>query len=200
MKRRYFLLGVTSALPVGAGCMNWNSGSTTDSTETTEPAPTDGGDVDTAPAETTTTVRSDPESYLPEPPDEWEYRGTRDWINGWTPLGARDGVIGQYSGPDGHSYEVLVMDLQDQSTDGNDARRLACAGWQMAVATDGHSIAASTGTPQDQTITPEKPPTMTQTAVPETEEKVIELLRYSPKLTEVEIEKSRRECQQDSTE
>jgi hypothetical protein len=70
----------------------------------------------------------------------------------------------------------------------------------MAVATDGHSIAASTGTPQDQTITPEKPPTMTQTAVPETEEKVIELLRYSPKLTEVEIKKSRRECQQDSTE
>lgn len=201
MKRRHFLLGVTSVFSAGAGCMSWNSGSTPDSTETTEPTPTDEAEVDTAPSptETTTTVQSNPESYLPEPPDEWEYRGTRDWINGWTPLGARDGVIGQYRGPNGHPYEVLIMDM-GEPVDEINGRRLACAGWQVALAIDRYSIAASTGTPQDQTLTPERPPTMTQTAVPGTEDKVIELLTYSPDLSNTEIEENRRVCHQDSDE
>jgi len=86
------------------------------------------------------------------------------------------------------------MDTQQGYTEGT-ARSLACAGWQVAVATDGHAIAASTGTEQ-RTFTPEAPPTMTQSAVPETEKRVRELLALSPRLDEADIDRHGIGCKQ----
>jgi hypothetical protein len=67
------------------------------------------------------------------------------------------------------------------------AHSWACAGWQIALSIDNVAIAASTGTYQ-RTFTPEKPPTMTKSPVPGTDERVRELLTFSLELTESDIE------------
>ena len=58
---------------------------------------------------------------------------------------------------------------------------------------DGHAIAASTGTEQ-RTFTPEVPPTMTQSPVPGTEDRVRELLALSPRLGTADIDENRVHC------
>jgi hypothetical protein len=58
---------------------------------------------------------------------------------------------------------------------------------------DGHAVAASTGTEQ-RTFTPEVPPTMTQSPVPGTEDRVRELLALSPRLGTADIDENRVHC------
>ncbi len=169
MNRRQFCIGVTTVLTVVSGC----SGRDTNSTPG---AVSDSG----------------PESYLPESSGAWEFQGTQQHEPAWSPLGAIDGAIGQYQGPDGYSYEFVVMDSEEGLSEGN-ARSLACAGWQIAIAIDGYAIAASTGTEQ-RTFTPEVPPTMTQSAAPETEDRVWELLVLSPRLSEADLDENRINC------
>ncbi|GAA0206372.1 hypothetical protein GCM10009000_020860 [Halobacterium noricense] len=137
-------------------------------------------------------AESGPESYLPDSTDSWEFHGTQEHEPAWSPLGATDGAIGQYQGPDGYSYEFVVMDSEEGFSEGN-ARSLACAGWQIAIAIDRYAIAASTGTEQ-RTFTPEAPPTMTQSAAPETEDSVRELLSLSPRLSEADLDEHRINC------
>ena len=166
MNRRRFCLSTAVVLAISSGCPNRQAPS----------------------------AASGPESYLPDSTDEWEFRDTREHGGGWTPLGAKDGVIGQYRGPDGASYEFVVMDTEETYTEGT-ARSLACAGWQVAITIDGHAIAASTGTEQ-RTFTPEEPPQMTQTAVARTDGRVRELLVLSPRLSETDVDENEINCEQ----
>ena len=166
MNRRRFCLSTAVILTISSGCSDRQAPSAT----------------------------SGPESYLPDSTDEREFRDTREHGGGWTPLGAKDGIIGQYQGPDGASYEFVVMDTEETYTTGT-ARSLACAGWQVAIAIDGYAIAASTGTEQ-RTFTPEEPPQMTQTAVFGTDGRVRELLVLSPRLSETDVDENEINCEQ----
>ncbi|WP_459193783.1 hypothetical protein [Halosimplex sp. J119] len=195
MNRRQFCLGLTAVLTATSGCSN--SGS--------DPTPKPGADSETNSGVTKTSQNretdtsrgtvtdSGPGSFLPDSTGEWDYRGIRENHGAWSPLGADDGIIGQYQGPDGISYEFVVMDTQQPYTEGT-ARSLACAGWQVAIAIDGHAIAASTGTEQ-RTFTPEAPPTITRSAVPETGDRVRKLLVLSPRLEEEDIDDHRIRCE-----
>lgn len=198
MHRRQFCLGVTAALAATAGCSGWRTDSTPGTEEDSEtPSATETETVpETAPessatirgaTETATETATDtpPEAFLPEPADEWEHVDTESYS--WRYLGADGGTIGEYRGPDGASYEVVVM------KSGESATRMACVGWQVALEIDEYMIAASTGT-YDQELTPERPPTMTQTPVPGTEDRVLELLAMSPRLTEDEITENSADC------
>jgi len=71
---------------------------------------------------------------------------------------------------------------------------IACAGWQVVVEADDVIVAGSTGTRQA-TFTPEAPPTMEQSPVPNSEESVFELLTLSPRLSESEIREHRVSCE-----
>jgi len=194
MLRRRFCLGVVAVLTGSAGCQDRDA---TPIPETAVDPETDAGDtptirVEDGDPEPGTVTDSGLESYLPDGTGEWKFRGVRDRTPDWSPLGATDGIIGQYRGPDGAAYEFLVMDTQPSYTEGT-ARSLACAGWQVAVVVDGHAIAASTGTEQ-RTFTPEVPPTMTQSPVPGTEDRVRELLALSPRLGTADIDENRVHC------
>lgn len=133
--------------------------------------------------------QSSPESYLPESTDDWHRNRTGDFD--WESIGGTDGIRGYYTGPDGGSYEVIVM-FSDYSVEGN-AESWACAGWQIVLALDGVVMAASTGTDQ-RTFTPEDPPTMTQTPDRGRVDKVHELVTLSPKLTTRDIEENLVTC------
>ncbi len=195
MNRRHFCLGLTAVLTATAGCSSNGSNSTpkpdADSETTTGGTKTrQNGDADHSEG---TVTDSGPRSFLPDSTDEWNFRGIRENHGSWSPLGADDGIIGQYQGPEGTSYEFVVMDTQQPYTEGT-ARSLACAGWQVAITIDGHAVAASTGTEQ-RTFTPEAPPTITQSAVPETGDRVRELLALSPRLKEADIDENRISCE-----
>lgn len=191
MNRRQFCLGITAVVTAASGC----SGRDTDPTpETVADSETELGVTETTQHDSTSGAVADsgPESYLPESTDEWDFRDTHEHDKGWSSLGANDGTIGRYQGPDRSTYEFVVMDTRQGYTEGT-TRSLACAGWQIAIAIDGYAIAASTGTEQ-RTFTPEVPPTMTQSAVPETEDRVRELLALSPRLSEADIDENRINC------
>lgn len=136
-----------------------------------------------------TATPAGPEGYLPEPGDGWEQEKTGDYD--WESLGGQDGVRGFYTGPDGENYEAVVMFSEDFAE--GSARSWACAGWQIALATDGVAVAASTGTEQ-RTFTPEKPPTMTRTPARGREDRVHEFLTRSPRFTAEEIERQQITC------
>jgi hypothetical protein len=63
------------------------------------------------------------------------------------------------------------------------ARRWVCIGWDVGIAYTGFAFAAGTGTEQ-QTFTPEAPPHMTRTPLPETKDQSRELLSYSSLLSD----------------
>jgi len=169
MDRRVFVLGLLTLAGV-PGCLDAGSGSRPNAV-----------------------ADSGPGSYLPESRENWEFLGMRDHPGGWSPLGADDGAIGQYRGPDGNAYEFVVMDTKSEYSEGT-ARSLACAGWQVALEVDGNAVAASTGTDQRQ-FTPEAPPQMTQSTVPDTDGQVRELLALSPRLDESDVEENQIGCE-----
>lgn len=191
MNRRQFCLGITAVVTAISGCSGRDTNSTPETVadSETEPDVTETTQRDSTPG---AVAESGPESYLPDSTDGWDFRGTHEHDKGWSSLGASDGTIGQYQGPDGNSYEFVVMDTREGYTEGT-ARSLACAGWQIAIAIDGYAIGASTGTEQ-RTFTPEVPPTMTQSAVPDTEDRVRELLALSPRLSKADIDENRINC------
>lgn len=134
---------------------------------------------------------SGPKSYLPKSAEGWELKRTND--HDWEPLGGDRGIRGYYTGPQGRSYEVVIM-FSERYVEGS-AESWSCAGWQISLALDGVAVAASTGTNRE-TFTPEKPPTMTKSPDPDREDRVRELLALSPRLSETDIEERRIECSQ----
>lgn len=186
MNRRRVLALLSVTIPI-SGCTF--RGSDTDGTPSDHPPSTTSEPTAETATSTPTSENPSPRAYLPESTDGWELERTGDFE--WSVLGGNDGIRGYYTGPDGGSYEVLVM-FSEYPVDGS-ARSWACAGWQIALALDSVAMAASTGTDQ-RTFTPERPPQMTQTPASEREAEVRELLTLSPKLTAAVIEDNRVEC------
>lgn len=170
MDRRRFVTAAALTLVPVAGCGSPDENSSPSTSSTPPPSQT--------PA-------SGPEAFLPEPADGW----VRDRTEAFSAKerGGSEGVRGYYTGPDGERYQVLVLVSGDWAE--RNARAWRCAGWQVAFAVDGMTIAASTGTAQ-RTFTPERPPTMTRSPVPGTDARVRELLALSPKLDRSEIPES----------
>lgn len=187
MNRRGFLLGVGAVL-AGPGCFGPTETSPNPVTQT-GPEQTPRWRSKSKPTPEPV-AETGPDSYLPESTDRWEFRGRSDYV--WSPLGANDGTIGHYTGPDGNAYEFVVIDT-DSTYAESSARSLACAGWQIAIVIDTNAIASSTGTEQ-RTFTPEVPPTMTQSPIPDTESRVRELLALSPRLTDTDVTEHQIEC------
>jgi hypothetical protein len=187
--RRRQIIGLVATSALLCGCLGRE-----ESPETPSPTPAETGNPPTGTSEESTTP-SRPESCLPPDGNGWELRGTSEHDPGWTPLGATDGTIGHYTGPNGLSYDFIVMiSRPDLDNPEGLARSLACAGWQVTLAIDTYAIAASTGTEQ-RTFTPERPPTMTETAVPNSEDTVVELVERSPCIRASEIEQYRVSCE-----
>lgn len=199
MKRREYLASVGLGL-LSTGCLGNSTSSQppTDRSDETntiqstaapasqspEWSPTQRGDTN---PQATTTGNDEPNArdFLPPSTDGWELTETDH--HHWGALGGTDGIRGHYRGPDVNEYQLIVM-FRNSNTEGV-AEAWSCAGWQIALAVDGVAIAASTGTDQRE-FTPEKPPTMTRTPVPETKASVRELLLHSPHLTESALEEN----------
>lgn len=186
MNRRRVLALVGTTIPISGCAFRWSDadGTASDHPRSTTSEPT----VETGTSRPASENLS-PRAYLPESTDGWELERTGDFE--WSVLGGNDGIRGYYTGPDGGSYEVLVM-FSEYPVDGT-AHSWACAGWQIALALDGVAIAASTGTDQRE-FTPERPPQMTQTPASGREDDVHELLTLSPQLTAATIADNRVTC------
>lgn len=75
------------------------------------------------------------------------------------------------------------MELRSGFDPEGEANSWACsAGWTVALGYRRFAVAASTGTAQ-RTFTPEVPPQMTRTPIPETTDPAMELLARSPGLS-----------------
>lgn len=127
------------------------------------------------------TGAQDVESYLPEPGSGWVHEETYEPDLGDT--GLDGGVIGTYRSPDDVRFDVVVI------LSGT-AEQLLDAGWQVAVPIDEGAIAASSGREWEKSPTPEHPPepSMEGTPVPDSDDRALDLLARSPKLTEAEVE------------
>ncbi|QPV62644.1 hypothetical protein I7X12_18245 [Halosimplex litoreum] len=138
--------------------------------------------TETAPRTPVPSVRE----VLPEAGDGWRLLDTGDVVP--VPLTAEDHVRGDYRGPDGTEFRVVVMEFSRPVIAEFNAERLACeAEWSVALQYRTLAIAASTGTTQER-LTPEHPPRMSQTALPGTSGDPRRLLRRSPVLSRDPIE------------
>lgn len=178
MNRRVFL----SCLGIGLGGVSGCTENNSSSEVTSQPAPTP------SPGRSSPIETASPRSVLPESQSGWTLEETSDYL--WSPIGGSDGAIGHYEGPDGNSYQFVVM--RDENNADGSARQFACAGWQIAFAYDGLAIAASSGTEQ-RTFTAHAPPTMTVSPAENRMKQVRELLLLSPILTESDV-RSTTEC------
>ncbi|QLH78532.1 hypothetical protein HZS55_15085 [Halosimplex rubrum] len=123
---------------------------------------------------------------LPEEGDDWTLLDTGDVVP--APLTAESHIRGDYRGPNGTDFRVIVIKLPRPGVANFNAERLACeAQWSVALQYRAFAIAASTGTTQKE-FTPEHPPQMTQTAIPDTSAEARQLLQQSPVLSQEIIE------------
>lgn len=129
------------------------------------------------------------DQLLPEEDSNWRINEKRQYS--WGAIGADRGVIGIYDNSDGAEFHVLIMDLKEQYNVSGKATDLYCnVGWQVVLPKERFVFAASTGTNQREQ-TPEAPPTIARTPIPETNEKCIDLLGKSPNLDVEEVTSSR---------
>lgn len=168
--RRRLLAAAGAACATLAGCSD-GTGTPTSSVDATR----SGSTPSASPA-------VPPVAYLPKPGNGWTLDRTEEYAR--KELGVSDGVRGYYRGPDGRSYQVVVL-VSGQYATGT-ARSLRCAGWQVAVVLDGVAVGASTGTEQ-RTFTPERPPTMAASPVPGSDPRVRELVTRSPRISASDI-------------
>jgi len=188
--RRDLLTGLTG-LVVLSGCSldrgEQEPATTRSADETTNPQLSLTLTADPTLSRTKTPVLSVYE-FLPEPGGGWTRIETGDVIN--SPLNAEDDLRGDYRSPNGTVFRVIILQLPRPGVARFHAERLACeAGWSVSLQYRAFAIGASTGTVQ-KTFTPEKPPQMTRTAVPDTSADAKQLLERSAVLTEETIEQN----------
>lgn len=139
----------------------------------------------TSPTRQSTPTPQSPEAFLPAETDGWTLERTSDYD--WWTIGGAEGIRGHYTSPDGVPFQVVIMRTTGYAP-WSKVRHWVCeVGWTVGLPYEEFAIAVSTGTVQ-QTFTPEKPPTMTQTPVPDTAAAAKTLLANSPKLTQDQIE------------
>lgn len=132
------------------------------------------------PGTATATPAASPEDLLPEETDGWTLERTGQYD--WTTIGGAEGVRGYYTDADGVAYEVLIMRMETGSPEAKVEHWTCEVGWSVGLAYEEFAIAAGTGTVQ-RTFTPERPPTMERTPIPDTTETARALLANSPALT-----------------
>jgi len=149
------------------------------STSTSQPEPTKAKNCSTPetfrqPASTPASELS-AEDVLPEAKNGWQFEGREHFF-----LTARGGTEsqsgGEYVSPDGTRFQVNVYE-------GSGTWRWARFGWDHVVSYGRFTFVVGTGTYQ-LTFTVHPGPHMDRTPAPDTEEKSLELLSYSPILTE----------------
>ena len=102
-------------------------------------------------------------------------------------LGGEDGVYARYNSPNNNEYDVLVLKIKEQYPVGDKAKTWKCdVEWQVVLTYKDFIIAAGTGTAQ-KTFTPEEPPQMTRTPIPESTKMVKELLSNSPQFDSQDV-------------
>lgn len=186
-RRKVLQFGLLSSLTGLAGCSSDNPATGTQ-TETPTNSP---HSEPTFTVESTPTPKPTAEDQLPVPKDGWKLVGTEG--KDWRMLSAKTGIIGKYESSEGTLFKVVIKEMMEDYSAEVHAERWACIGWDVAVAYEGYAFAAGTGTDQ-QTFTPEEPPHMTKTPVPGSEDDSIELLTYSPLLSEQIISENRQFC------
>ncbi len=186
-RRELLQFGVLSAVTAIAGCLSDNPATDTPP-ETGSKSPTP---EPTTTVEPTQTPEPTAEDQLPVPKGDWKLIETDG--KDWRMLGGKTGIIGTYKSPTGTLFKVVIMEVQEGYNAETKAERWACIGWDVAVAYQGYAFAAGTGTDQ-QTFTPEKPPHMTRTPVPDSADESRELLSYSPLLSDQIIRDHRQSC------
>jgi hypothetical protein len=158
-----------------------------DDEPTPDPSPTPTSTTTpTASSSPTITPGATPDDLLPTDGDGWTLERTDEYD--WGTIGGADGVRGYYTDAEGVECQVIVMRMSAGIEPGGTARLWKCeVGWTVTLAYETFAIAAGTGTVQ-RTFTPEQPPSMDRTPVPNTAENVKRLLANSPELTRALID------------
>ena len=174
MKRRHVLSLLGSTIPL-AGCSSPETG-TPNGTSTDELIP----ETDESSSQTpTATPKLTSGLLLPSPTDAWELKRTEE--EDWRYMNGSDGEHGFYTSPEGIPFEVIVVDVMENSEPESIAKAWKCdTGWQVTLAYQGFAIAAGSGTSQERG-TPDAPK-MTRTPSPDTSDDARQLLSYSPRL------------------
>lgn len=181
-RREALQLGVLSAVTALAGCSS-------DRPATATPS---GTSMQSAISTPTSSPNRSAVDVLPEPRNGWRLVETEREL-GASMLGGETGATGKYESATGGVFKVVALEMEEGFSAEDKAHRWACIGWDVTVAYQGFAFSAGTGTHQ-QTFTPETPPHMTRTPVPDSEDDSIELLTYSPLLSEQIIGDHRQYC------
>lgn len=114
-------------------------------------------------------------------------------------IGGETGASAEYTGPDGVRFRAIVVEREGASSAEVKAHGLYCDGWPVTVAHEAFAFAAGSGTVQPtDTYTPETPPHMTRSPVPDTTGRAAELLTSSPIHTADIVSNRARACDWES--
>lgn len=194
------LLGIPSLLSL-SGCSSDSDGSPTamDSPPSVPPttaSPTQFESTTTSPETPTQSPTGTPETsaeeVLPEPDEDWTHVETSSIE--LVPLIESDNIRGEYRNTEGTRFRVIIAKLPRAGIANRIAERWQCqVEWSVALQYQSFAIAASTGTTQ-RTFTPEPPPKMSRTPIPNTSDEARQLLERSPILTREIIEANEIQC------
>jgi len=216
--RRSVLATLGATLTVfGAGCRSTPGDDPATAPDTSEPRPdsptsesrpdsptserrppsSTGSPAWTAPSTPTETPGLDAADVLPEPGGEWRVESKGGLQVRY--IGGETGANAEYTSPDGVRFRVVVVEREDPSSAEVKAHGLYCDGWPVTLAHEEFAFAAGSGTVQPtDTYTPETPPHMTRSPVPETTDRAVELLTSSPILTAAIVSNRTRSCDWES--
>lgn len=187
-RRRSVLTALLTLVPL-AGCSldgvepEDSSESSSTKTKSLNSSNTDtGSDTEAA----TQTAELSVEDVLPKPGDGWSLLDTGSVVN--APLNAENNIQGDFQSPNETKFRVIILEFSRPGIASFHAERLACeVEWSVALQFRSFAVGVSTGTAQ-KTFTPEKPPQMTRTAIPDTSAEARQLLRRSAVLSQEIIE------------
>ena len=165
--RRNLLRAIPVAVTAAyTGCVN--------ELESTDDSSTENSD------ESSTKNSESTEEFLPAEEDGWTQTQKED--RDYSQLGGEDGIYATYkSSPNDMISDLLILKIKKAYNIQNKARDWKCnVKWQVVLRYQEFIVAAGTGTAQ-KTHTPEEPPQMTRTPIPETEDEIKKLLANSPK-------------------
>lgn len=147
------------------------------------------GESTTSSPTTSSSSSLSPENLLPQEGGGWTQNQVESGAFSWSAHGATDGIFGYYTSPENRTYEVVIMEMKTGYSPERKANNWKChVEWNVTLSYRRFAIAASTGTAQ-RTFTPEQPPHMTRTPIPETTEPAKDLLSNSPELSREYIDR-----------
>jgi hypothetical protein len=125
-------------------------------------------------------------AFLPAEDDGWSRIRKED--RNYSNVGGEDGVYASYESSNDVRYDVLIAKIKKSYDVRRKARHWKCdVEWQVVLRYEELIIAAGTGTAQ-KTFTPEEPPQMDRTPVPDTGDEIRELLATSARLDPQDVD------------